>query len=101
MLLARAPGEERGGRIQVRDSRARTRRCISWVTGEQETCTGEGRKTGRESIENIKNKQTKNSLSGARDWMLSGLPLSTPKVASGLGSGFWLQLVLLAVPTPG
>lgn len=39
----------------VRDSRARTRRYISWVTGNQETCTGEGRH-GRESIEKIKSR---------------------------------------------
>lgn len=43
--------EEVGPR--VRDSRARTRRYISWVTGNQETCTGEGRH-GREIREKIK-----------------------------------------------
>lgn len=46
-----------GQRPRVRDSRARTRtrRYISRVTGNQETCTGEGRH-GRESIEKIKSR---------------------------------------------
>lgn len=40
---------------RVRDSRARTRRYISRVTGNQETCTGDSRH-GRESIEKIKSR---------------------------------------------
>lgn len=42
-----------GQRSRVRDSRERTRRYNSQVTGNQETCTSEGRH-GRESIGKIK-----------------------------------------------